>query len=101
MSVQAQILSLLGDIDDPRVRVDISATINYLKEVYMSGKISAETLEQELRDVVSTVLDITHPELLPDEKKKKVDNYVKQLVKAIKLETVRIRMMRKHTPIEF
>ena len=95
MSLASLILSLLGDIQDPRVRSEIAATVYFLRDVYMHGRMGEEELYEELCGVISTVLDVTHPFLLPDEKKKKVDEMAKQMVRAIKIETVRARLMRK------
>ncbi len=93
MSLQAIVLSLISDIDDPAVRMDISSTIYFLRDVYLDGKISDEGLEKELREIVNTVLSATHPELLPEERKKRADDFVKQLMRAIKLSTLRMRAL--------
>lgn len=101
MSLQPIILSLISDIDDPAVRTDIASTIVFLKDVYLSGKISKEKLAQELRDVVRNVLEVTHPELLPEELEKKTKEYVGQLIRAIAMETLRTRILSKYRPTAF
>jgi len=95
MSLQSVVLSLISDIPDPGIRHDVASTVYFLRDVYINGKISLEDLKRELTDIVNTVLDVTHPELLPEEKKKKVDMLVDQLLRAIKMDTLRIRMLRK------
>ena len=96
MSLQAIVLSLLDGITDPSVRSDIATTIYFLRDVYISGKIKPEELKMELVNIVSTVLDVTHPDLLPDEKKKKADMIADQLYKAIRMSTLKMRMMGKY-----
>jgi len=93
VSLQAIVLSLISDIDDPAVRMDISSTIYFLRDVYLDGKLGEEELRKELREIVNTVLSATHPELLPEERKKRVDDLVNQLMRAIKLSTLRIRAL--------
>ena len=93
MSLQSVILSLLSGIPDTAVRTDIASTIYFLRDAFLSGRISLDTLKSELTSIVSTILDITHPELLPDEKKKKVSMLVDQLVKAIQMDTLRLRTL--------
>jgi len=94
MSLQAVVLSLLDGIVDPSIRSDIATTIYFLRDVFLSGKIKPNELKSELVDIVSTVVDITHPDLLPDEKKK---NY-----RAIRMSTLKMRMMGKYriSPVE-
>jgi len=98
MSLQAIVLSLISDIDDPAVRTDVASTIFFLRDVYMSGGIKDEDLRLELANIVSTVLDATHPELLPDEKQKKVETFVNQLMRAIKMSTLKTRLMGRYRP---
>jgi len=102
MSLQAVVLSLLDGIVDPSIRSDIATTIYFLRDVFLSGKIKPNELKSELVDIVSTVVDITHPDLLPDEKKKKVDMIVDQLYRAIRMSTLKMRMMGKYriSPVE-
>lgn len=98
MSLQALVLSLIGGIDDPAIRMDVSSTIYFLRDLYIDGKISEEDLRRELRSIIDTVLDATHPELLPEEKEKKVSELVDQLMRAIRLSTLRIRTLSRYRP---
>jgi len=93
MSLQALILSLLSGIDDPATRTDIATTIAYLKDLYLTGVLGEDQLRNELFNVIDTVLEDKHPELLPDERIKRVNSLVDQFVRAIKLETMRARMI--------
>jgi len=98
MSLQAIILSLLDGISDPLIRSDIASTIYFLRDMYISGRISNDELKAELTNIVNEILDATQPDLLPDEKKKKVDMLANQLFRAIKMETLRRRMYTKYRP---
>ena len=95
MSLQALILSLLEDIPDAAARTDIATSIFYLRDLYVNGQIKEADLRNDLAEVVSTVLSLTHPELLPEELKAKTKELVEQLMRAIKAETIRARLMRR------
>jgi len=98
MSLQSLILSLISDIDDPAVRMDVASTIVFLKDLYLSGAMGAEQLKSELKEVALTVIDALHPELLPEEREKKAEEMASQMARAIKLETLRARAFSKHRP---
>lgn len=102
MSLQAIVLSLIDGINDPAVRSDIASTIYFLRDLYLSGRINPEELKAELVNVVSTVIDVTQPDLLPEEKEKKVNMLVDQLYKAIRLETMKGRLTTRYrmSPME-
>jgi len=67
MSLQAKILSLISGISDTVVRVDVASTINFLYEVYASGRAKGEEVRRELYAVCSDVVSGVHPELSEEE----------------------------------
>jgi len=95
MSLQALVLSLIDGITDPALRAEISSTIFFLAEVFESGKVSEKEIYNDLREIVSTVLDITQPDLFGEEKRKRVEELAKQLMTAIKARTLRTRLFRR------
>ena len=97
MSLSSMIVSLLSDVTDPAVRSDISTTIFFLRGLYLSGKISEGELRSEIKNVVKTVLEFTHPEMLPDEIEKRSDELTGQIVRVIKLEALRSRTILRHS----
>ena len=94
MSLRDLTLSLLSGIKDPRVRIDVSTTIYYLRDVYSTGRVSEEEIRESLYEVIETIIKVKEPDLLPEERKKKVERLVEQFMDAIKLETSRIRIQR-------
>lgn len=97
MSLHTLIMNLISGITDPSARIDISSTIMFLRDLYIDGRLSDEELRNELREVISTILDYTHPELIGEEKRARVENEVDMFVKAIKFETMRARIVRAGT----
>jgi len=86
--------SLVTDITDPAVRMDILATLNYIREVYLLGNVSEDEIRTALRDIVNTVLESTRPELTEEQRAELVDRYVDQLMRALRLEGIRFRTIR-------
>lgn len=95
MSLQAKILNLLSGISDPGIRMEISKTIFYLYNVYVSGGAPEEEIRNDLREICTLVISEKEPMLSPDELKKKVDKMVDELIRAFKLESMTRRTMLK------
>ena len=95
MSLQAKILNLLSGISDPGIRMEISKTIFYLYNVYVSGSVPEEEIRNDLREICTLVISEKEPTLSPDELKKKVDKMVDDLIRAFKLESMTRRTMLK------
>ncbi|RLC73740.1 MAG: hypothetical protein DRI26_00180 [Chloroflexi bacterium] len=98
MSLHDLIMSLISDITDPAVRLDIAATINFLKEVYLAGAAPEEEILNDLREVCETVLAYKEPDLFGEELKRRAEELAKQMFRAIKIETMRLRMHRRLRP---
>lgn len=92
MSLEALILTLISEIDDAAIRSDIAATITYLSELYATGRISENELKDELKEVVRTVIEAVNPHLLPEEVAEKTEDLTAQLIRQIKLKTLRVRI---------
>lgn len=95
MSLRDLILSLISEVPETENRMGISATIYLLRDAYMHGRASEDEIKDALRDVVDAVISMTEPLLEPEEKKKKIEKWVNQLIGAIKMETVRARTLRR------
>jgi len=95
MSLRDLVLSLISEVPEADNRMGISATIYLLRDAYMHGRATEDDLRDALRDVVDAVISMTEPLLEPEEKKKKVEKWVNQLLGAIKMETVRVRTLRR------
>ena len=97
MSLQALVLSLVSGIDDPKVRMDICSTIYFLRDLYLEGKITEGQLRKDLMDIVTTIISAKHPELLPDEVKKKAERVVADIIRSYKLSTLRVSVIKRYS----
>jgi len=94
MSFRDLVLSLVADITDPAVRMDVSATLYYLRDVYLSGRVKEDEILESIIEVVDTVLSVKLRGLTKEERLERVREIADELFKALKLETMRLRLMR-------
>jgi len=93
MSLQNLIMSLLSNIRDPAVRIDVASTINYIYSIYISGNISEDQARDALYEVCSDVIRATAVAMTEDEIRKKTNLLVEEFIKAFRLEGIRRRVM--------
>jgi len=93
MSLQAKILSLISGITDTVVRVDVASTINYLYEVYASGRVKGEEVRRELFAVCSDVVSGVHPELSEEEVRRIANGMADEFMRIFRVESLRRRIM--------
>jgi len=93
MSKRDKVLSLLGGITDPVMRVDIATTMDYLMDLFSSGGANEAQIRDSLFEICQTVISYTHPELTEEEVRKKSAVMANELVKSFKVETIRRRTM--------
>jgi len=94
MSWEAKILNLLGDIQDPALRMRIAMTLNYLRDALSAG-VSPQEIRNDVFDVVYTVLDFKEPFLNPDEKRKKAEEMTNDIIREMKLNVMHRMIMSK------
>jgi len=94
MSFRDLVLSLVADITDPAIRMDVSATLYYLRDVYLSGRVKEDEILESITEVVDTVLSVKLRGLTKEERLERVREVADELFKALKLETMRLRLMR-------
>jgi len=94
MSFRDLVLSLVADITDPAIRMDVSATLYYLRDVYLSGRVKEDEILESIIEVVDTVLSVKLRGLTKEERLERVREIADELFKALKLETMRLRLMR-------
>ena len=92
MSLQAKILSLIADITDPAMRIDIASTINYIFSLYTTGHFKDDEIRNALRDIIRDVIAIVHPELTDEEIRKKTKDLVEDFMRAFRVESARRRL---------
>ncbi|RLF08421.1 MAG: hypothetical protein DRJ60_00380 [Thermoprotei archaeon] len=94
MSWEAKILNLLGDIQDPSLRIRIAMTLNYLRDALQAG-VSPEEIRNDVFDVVYTVIDFKEPFLNPNEKRKKAQEITEDIMREMKLNIMHKMVMSK------
>ena len=93
MSVALKVKALIAALPDPASAMNVASTINFLFNLFSNGKINEEDLRRDLRDICSTVMNITNPDLSEEEIRKRVEVVVDELVEAMKVESLSRRVM--------
>jgi hypothetical protein len=93
MSLSQKVLALVSGIDNPRVRIDIMSTINFLFDLYTSGRVNEEQLRTDLFDICQTIVSECNPDLLEDEVRKRASLLVDELARTMKVEGLRARTL--------
>lgn len=91
MSLQSKVLSLITDITDPAIRMDIASTIYFMFDLYSSGSVKESDVKMALTNIITDVLGALHPEWTDEELKAKVKDMVNDFLRIFKLESVRRR----------
>jgi len=86
-------MSLISELTDPVLRIDVASTIQYVFSLFSSGDINEAQAKDTLFDVCRDVLRETKPTLTDVEIKKKAATMADEFIKAFKVESVRRRVM--------
>jgi hypothetical protein len=86
--------ALTAGIEDPKVKFDIMGTINFLADLYSSGKIRDEDLRNDLLDICRTVVEITNVDLTKEDIEAKARLIADDLFLEIKVRNLRKRVIR-------
>jgi hypothetical protein len=92
MSLQKIIIDLLKGIDDPEERVKIASSINMIRDMFATGKMSYDELKTELTNIVASIYAWKHPELTYEEVLEKSKPTVEEMTRAIVLSTLSQRV---------
>jgi hypothetical protein len=92
VSLQELILDLVKGFTDPEDRIGIAMTINYLRDLYIDGKIDYNELKKEIHDVLLQVIMRKNPTLTFQDADSKAKELTEQFMRAIQFETLRVRM---------
>lgn len=90
-------MHLIKDLTDPIMRIDVASTINFLSDLYNSGKISEQELAEDLTDVCTTVFKKTRPDLADVDLDELVKKEVEDFIRVIKLSGLRRRLSSKYS----
>jgi len=95
MSYRELVMSLIADITDSAIRLDIANTLYYLKAVYISGRVREDEVKNAIAEVISDVLAYKEPELMGEQKRIRVEQLVGQFMDMMRLETLTMRLFRR------
>jgi len=86
VSLARKVEALVAGIVDPRVRVDVMSTVNFLYSLFVRGKVSEEEVFRDLVDVCSTVIRLSEPGLAEEEVRDRASSIADGLLTAMKVE---------------
>jgi hypothetical protein len=101
VSVSNLIASLVSNLPDPALRMDVASTIKYLFDIYSSGRVKDEEIKQSLYEVCREVISATSVNLLPEEIQKLANEKAEEFLKAFRLESISRRVSAKFRPSVF
>jgi len=86
MSLTQKVLALISGLDNPKARMDVASTINFLYDLFLDGRITEGQLKDDLYDICREVIAMSNPDLLEDEVRKRSAIVAEELVKTMKIE---------------
>lgn len=95
MSLQLKILNLISGITDPKIRIDVASTINFLYNVYVDGRAGEEEVLSDLHNICRDVLTYTYPLLGVDEIEAKSREMAEDFLREFKVEGLRQKIIRR------
>lgn len=99
MSLQAKILDLISGFNDPTLRVDVSATINYLFQLYASGSAAEDRIRDSVYEVCYDVIRAKAPDLTDEEVRERARQMTEEFMRAFRLESALRRTMARVRPL--
>ena len=95
MSYHAVIMDLLSGIDDPGVRMEVTNSLYFLKNVFSTGKVPEDQIRDDIYDIVVDVLRLKMPMATEEEIDRTAKEYVEKIMQAIRLETLSTRLLQR------
>ena len=95
MSWQNVVLSLLSDVDDPHIRMEVMRSINFLFQVYQTGRVTDDQILNDLFEVCLTIIQYKHPDLTPEEQVQKAKEYAERLLEEFRVASITRRLLGK------
>jgi hypothetical protein len=92
MTLWTKVNSLIAGISDPKTRIDVASSINYLYNLFSHGAISEDQLRSDLKEICATVIETSNPLLTEEEVMKRAEAVAEDLVKTMKLESIHYRV---------
>ena len=95
MTLWTKINALLAGISDPKTRIDVATSINYLYNLFSHGVISEDQLRSDLKEICASVIEASNPLLVEEEVIQRAEAVAEDLVKTMKVESIHYRTMRR------
>jgi hypothetical protein len=93
MSTLAQkINSLISGLGDPRVRIDVAQTINFLFGVYCQGKVTDGEVKNDLFEICYTVVKESVPNITEDEIRARADALAEDFLRTFRVQSLSKRL---------
>ena len=97
LSLAQRIFRLVSGIRDPVLRIDVASSINFLADIYTSGRASKEEVLKDLEDVCYEIFKKTMASEPDEVIKERAKNEAKELLEAMKLTSLRRRLTSKYS----
>ena len=81
MSYMRYVLSLLSGVEDAAVRADVVRTVEFLRLVYITGRVPEEEIFNDLVELFRDLLLQKHPELTVEEATEKAREVAGELIR--------------------
>ena len=91
-----KVQALIAGIGDHKVRVDVASTINFLADLYGSGRVNEEEIRKDLLDICVDVIRASYPEFQDEEVRKRASIVAEELFQSMRVERMVGRMMARY-----
>jgi hypothetical protein len=92
MTLWTKVNALLAGISDPKTRIDIATSINYLYNLFSHGAISEDQLRSDLKEICASVIESSNPLLTEEEAMRRAEAVADDLIRTMKLESIHHRV---------
>jgi hypothetical protein len=92
MTLWSKIKALISGIGDPKVRMDVASTINFLFDLFRHGGITEDQLKKDLTEVCRSVIEVTNPLMPEGEIRERAEIIVDDLIRTMKVESIHHRV---------
>lgn len=88
MSLSQKVIALVSGLDNPKARMDVASTINFLYGLFVDSRVNEDQLRNDLYDICREVVAMSNPNLTEDEVRTRASVIVDDLVKTMKIESL-------------
>jgi hypothetical protein len=84
--------ALISGLSDPRVRIDVAQTINFLFGVYCQGKVKEDEVRGDLYEICHTVVRESNPLIAEDEVRVRAEALTDDFLRTFKVQSLNRRL---------